>query len=82
MMPGQPGGGPAPVNPYAPPTSSLAAAPPASTSVDGLDYAGFGVRAGAQILDWIVGLVAGMVSGVAIGVLAAMGSFRDSPRTP
>jgi uncharacterized RDD family membrane protein YckC len=79
MMPGQPSGDPARVNPYAPPASSLAAAPPASTSVDGLDYAGFAVRAGAQIIDWIVGMilgaVAGMVCGVAIGVLAAMGSF-------
>jgi uncharacterized RDD family membrane protein YckC len=79
MMPGQPGGDPVRANPYAPPTSSLAAAPPASTSVDGLEYAGFGVRAGAQVIDWIVGmvlgLVAGMVGGVAIGVLAAMGSF-------
>ena len=78
-MPGQPGGDRVPVNPYAPPASSLAAAPPATTSIDGLGYAGFGVRAGAQVIDWIVGmvlgLVAGMVCGVVIGVLAAMGSF-------
>ncbi len=80
MMPDQPGNSPPAANPYAPPAAPVAPqALDAQASVAGLVYVGFAVRGMAQILDWVIGIVlamaAGMVSGVVIGVLAAMGVF-------
>ena len=57
---------------YAPPADG--SAPSSSSSIEAVDaeYAGFGVRAGARLIDVVMTLVFGVIGGAAGGFLTAM----------